>query len=165
MPRPNSGMAQHHAPMKNDEWLTPPSMIKSLGEFDLDPCSPVVRPWETAKKHYTINDNGLLQEWEGRVWLNPPYGKYTLEWMNKMALHNNGIALIFAKTDTGVWHDIVFRHASAILFLRGRIKFYTTSGEEAKFNGGAPSALIAFNEDNAIALATSGIIGKIIPLE
>jgi hypothetical protein len=37
-----------------DEWLTPPEIIKSLGEFDLDPCSPINRPWDTAKNHYTI---------------------------------------------------------------------------------------------------------------
>ena len=37
----------------NDEWLTPPDIIKALGEFDLDPSSPINRPWETAKKHYT----------------------------------------------------------------------------------------------------------------
>ena len=40
----------------NDTWLTPPSIITSLGEFDLDPCSPINRPWPTAKEHYTIED-------------------------------------------------------------------------------------------------------------
>ena len=58
-----------------DEWLTPPEIVKSLGEFDLDPCSPIERPWDTAKNHFTINDNGLIQNWFGRVWCNPPYGK------------------------------------------------------------------------------------------
>ena len=58
-----------------DEWLTPPYVIESLGEFDLDPSSPINRPFETAKNYYTILDNGLAQEWEGRVWCNPPYGK------------------------------------------------------------------------------------------
>jgi hypothetical protein len=32
------------ARMKNDEWLTPPEILAKLGEFDLDPCAPVVRP-------------------------------------------------------------------------------------------------------------------------
>ncbi len=48
-----------------DEWLTPKSIIDALGEFDLDPCSPVIRPWDTARKHFTVEDNGLLQEWGG----------------------------------------------------------------------------------------------------
>ena len=59
-----------------DEWLTPPEIIKALGDFDLDPCSPINRPWNTAKNHFNINDNGLMQNWFGRVWCNPPYGKY-----------------------------------------------------------------------------------------
>jgi len=25
----------------NDEWLTPPEIVHSLGKFDLDPCSPI----------------------------------------------------------------------------------------------------------------------------
>jgi hypothetical protein len=37
---------------KHPEWLTPPEIITSLGMFDLDPCTPSVRPWDTAKKHY-----------------------------------------------------------------------------------------------------------------
>ena len=63
-------MGGHHsAAMLKDEWLTPPEILHALGEFDLDPCAPVVRPWEMATAHYTINDNGLLQPWRGRVWL------------------------------------------------------------------------------------------------
>ena len=59
-----------------DEWLTPPPILQALGEFDLDPCSPINRPWDTANNHLTINDNGLSQTWGGistRVWCNPPY--------------------------------------------------------------------------------------------
>jgi hypothetical protein len=36
------------AKMKSDEWLTPPGILKALGQFDLDPCAPVNRPWDTA---------------------------------------------------------------------------------------------------------------------
>jgi hypothetical protein len=59
------GFGHDRTTMKQD-WLTPPEIIKALGEFDLDPCSPVDRPWDTAKKHYTILDNGLRQEWGGQ---------------------------------------------------------------------------------------------------
>ena len=72
----------------------------ALGPFDLDPCSPILRPWDTAKYHYTVSDNGFIKEWFGRVWLNPPYGRGMYEWMNKLAAHGNGIGLIFARTDT-----------------------------------------------------------------
>lgn len=65
-----AGMGAHQsAVMLKDEWLTPPEIIKALGRFDLDPCAPVCRPWDTAYRHYTIHDNGLAQAWRGRVLL------------------------------------------------------------------------------------------------
>jgi hypothetical protein len=80
-----------------DVWLTPPYVIEALGEFDLDPCASVDRPWDTAKSHYTIEDDGLLQPWFGRVWCNPPYGPKLGPFLRKMAEHENGIALVFAR--------------------------------------------------------------------
>ena len=47
----------------NDEWLTPPAIIAALGPFDLDPCSPIHRPWDTAKRHFTRLDDGLSMPW------------------------------------------------------------------------------------------------------
>ncbi len=65
------GMSGHHsARADKDEWLTPPELLRALGDFDLDPCSPVNRPWPTAARHLTWQDNGLLAEWKGRVWCN-----------------------------------------------------------------------------------------------
>lgn len=61
------------AKMKNDEWLTPTYILRTIGEFDLYPCPPIVRPWDTAAQHYTVRDDGLSKPWAGRVWLNPPY--------------------------------------------------------------------------------------------
>lgn len=78
-------MGSHQsARMLKDEWLTPPDIIKGLGSFDLDPCSPVNRPWDTADRHYTIEDDGLMQPWSGRVWLNPPYGREATAWLDKL---------------------------------------------------------------------------------
>ena len=57
-------------------WLTPPEIIRSLGEFDLDPCVPDSMPWQTAKRMVTKAEDGLTVDWNGkRVWLNPPYGR------------------------------------------------------------------------------------------
>jgi hypothetical protein len=111
-----------------DEWLTPPEIIKSLGVFDLDPCSPINRPWDTAIQHYTVVDDGLMSPWFGRVWLNPPYGKYTEFFMEKAVMHNNCIALIFARTDTRWFQRLVLGKADAILFMAGRISFYRVDG-------------------------------------
>lgn len=143
----------------NDVWLTPPSIITALGEFDLDPCSPINRPWATAKKHLTIEDESLLHHWEGRVWLNPPYGKYLEKFMHKMALHRNGTALIFARTETKTFQKYVFPFAESILFIEGRLKFFNIEGVEANFNANAPSVLIGYNEFNSEMIEQSGIKG------
>lgn len=42
-----------------NEWLTPPEPLKKLGKFDLDPCSPINRPWATATHHYTTRADAL----------------------------------------------------------------------------------------------------------
>lgn len=85
---------------QKDEWLTPPEIVHALGDFDLDPCAPVRRPWSTATHHYTVLDNGLTKPWFSRVWMNPPYGRETGIWLNKLAVHGDGIALVFARTET-----------------------------------------------------------------
>lgn len=148
-----------------DEWLTPPEILHALGEFDLDPCAPVVRPWETAKMHYTVNDNGLRQRWHGRVWLNPPYGPQTGTWLHKLAAHGNGIALVFARTETKAFFDCVWDKAHAVLFLRGRLSFRNVDGSVAPFAAGAPSCLIAYGDPNVESLRGSGINGRLIVLQ
>lgn len=147
-----------------DEWLTPPHIVKSLGEFDLDPCSPINRPWPTAKQHFTIEDNGLLQEWFGRVWMNPPYGKQLVEWLNKLALHGDGIALTFARTDTNAFHNFVFAHADSIFFFKQRLRFFNVNGQPA-FGGIAPSVLIAYGGNNSEAINESGLVGEHLPVK
>lgn len=146
-----------------DEWLTPPDIIRSLGEFDLDPCSPINRPWPTAKKHYTRLDDGLLMPWNGRVWCNPPYGKETGKWLAKCSTHRNAIALVFARTETNMFFNYVWNCADAILFVRKRISFYNVDGSKGGYSG-SPSVLIAYGADNARALENAKIKGKYLSL-
>lgn len=84
--------------------------------------------------------------------------------MNKMQFHNNGIAFIFARTETQAFFDHVWYKAAAIMFLKGRVSFYTVAGKEANMTAGAPSVLIAYNNENAEILKNSGIEGKFIQL-
>jgi len=121
----NTGMTGIHShKMQKDEWLTPPEIIRSLGEFDLDPCSPHPdrRPWATAKKHYHLELDGYSQEWKGRVWLNPPYGRTVFKWIDKLADHGNGIALIFARTETKGFFSSVWNKADAVFFFEGSVR-------------------------------------------
>src|SRR5262245_51905518 len=110
-PAPARAIGGHHSARPGtEEWLTPPSLLEELGgvdSFDLDPCTPIEQPWPTAKARYTIRDNGLIQPWHGRVWLNPPYSTEALmQWLGRLAEHNQGTALIFARTET----EAFFKH-------------------------------------------------------
>lgn len=161
-----NGIGAHHRGYQgaSDEWLTPPAIIEALGAFDLDPCSPVKRPWDTAARHLTIEDDGLAKPWVGRVWLNPPYGPQIGLWLAKLAVHGDGIALLYARTETDAFFETVWSKATAVLFLRGRLHFHYLSGERASANCGGPSVLVAYGSANAIALAKAGIGGVFLEL-
>jgi hypothetical protein len=126
-----------------NEWLTPLYIINDLGPFDLDPCSPIIRPWNTAKNHYNIIDDGLQKSWKGLVFCNPPYGTEINLWLKKGVEHNNCIFLIFARLDTKFFHELVFKNAISIFFIKGRLKFHDVNGN-LKGTAGAASCLIAF---------------------
>lgn len=156
-------MGNHQsARMLKDEWLTPPDILSELGRFDLDPCAPVTRPWDTADHHYTIADDGLSLPWFGRVWCNPPYGLEAAQWLDKLAEHGNGVALIFARTETQMFFDHVWGKADALLFFKGRLYFHHVDGTRAKANSGAPSVLVAYGKDNATMLRSCGIAGQFV---
>lgn len=159
------GIGGHHsANSRSDEWITPPEIIAALGEFDLDPCAAINQPWKTAKTQWTIEDDGFFKTWFGRVWLNPPYGKSTPAWLNRMATHGNGIVLVFARTETRMFFDYVWNKADAILFIKSRLNFYRVDGTRSHSTAGAPSVLIAYGKHNTKALRNSNIAGKYISL-
>jgi hypothetical protein len=150
--------------INNEEWLTPPEIIKSLGTFDLDPCAPIGRPWDTALRHYTLENDGLNFNWPGRIWLNPPYGKETFKWINRLAEHGNGIALIFARTETVGFHEEIWNKADAIFFFKGRLHFYYIDGRKGDA-ANAPSCLVAYGKDNIESIKKSGLNGKLVILK
>lgn len=147
-----------------DEWYTPLYIVESLGKFDLDPCAPISPLWQTAKIMYNKNDDGLQKEWFGRVWLNPPYSRPLIEqFIKRMSEHNNGIALLFNRCDNKMFHDIIFKKAVSIFFLKNRIKFFRPNG----FQGGNPgcgSILIAFGKNNDDILRNCPLEGKYVKL-
>ena len=146
-----------------NDWLTPPELLAKLGEFDLDPCASQYQPWKTAKKQYTVLDDGLTQPWNGMVYCNPPYGKFAAEWIIRMSQHGNGIALVFARTDTALYHAHIFPTATSILFLKGRLSFHTPGGGKSG-TAGSPSILIAWGEEATERLKICGIEGRLVRL-
>lgn len=165
-----AGIGGHHSPKsKTNEWLTPPYILEALGgsaSFDLDPCAPSHQPWPTARKVYTIKDNGLLQPWAGRVWLNPPYSTELIaQFLARMSEHDRGTALVFARTETDAFFRYIWECAHAVLFLRGRLNFHRADGVRAAKNSGAPSILAAYGAQDADRLAFCGLAGRFVPLK
>lgn len=158
-----NGIGGHHTRDADtkDEWLTPPELLDKLGAFDLDPCSPINRTWPTAAHHLTIIDDGLRHPWQGRVWLNPPYGDQTGRWLERLRAHGDGIALVFARTETA-WFFAHAWDADALLFLDQRLNFHHVDGTRSSFNSGAPSVLLAYGSHNVTALADAGITGALV---
>ena len=144
------------------EWYTPSWIFDTLGiRFDLDPASPMQGPvpWIPADRFYTERDDGLVQPWEGEVWLNPPYGRLTGPFLARMHAHRQGVALVFSRTDNSWFHEYI-AHADMILFLQGRIKFIDGSGKIGP-SPGAGSLLAAWGSRSVAALRSAPIKGTL----
>ena len=149
---------------RNDRWLTPSHIVEALGEFDLDPCG--APDHVLAKQTYLLEngDDGLVDPWAGRVWLNPPYGRHQRPWIERLVEHGEGTALLPVATGTKLWQDVVWPNATAIHFYRHRIEFLRRKG----FDGGEKmvspqaSAIIAIGDKDAEALVRSDLPGFVV---
>lgn len=125
-------------------WPTPDSLFDKLDAefgFTLDVCC---LP-ENAKctKYFTPDDDGLLQNWYGKVWCNPPYGNRIGDWVEKAFREaHNGVTTVMllpVRTDTRWFHSWVIGKAE-IRFLKGRLKF-----GNAENSAPFPSMVIIYN--------------------
>lgn len=138
-----NGFNKVHFSSQTVEWPTPQGLFDEFHQefgFTLDPCC----THENAKceKHFTMEENGLEQDWDGDVvFMNPPYGREIVHWMRKAYESSlNGatvVCLVPARTDTKWFHKYAMK--GEIRILKGRIKFdgHTNS---APF----PSAMVIF---------------------
>lgn len=111
----------------SNTYLTDPELIKLLGPFDTDPCTPEVMPWKTASMMYTEKDDGLSKEWKGRVFMNPPYRKVET-WAEKFCLCGQGIALLNGRATETKATQMIMTEAHSIWFPKGRLSFFKEDG-------------------------------------
>lgn len=101
-----------------------------LGGIDLDPAShAMANKVVCASRFFTIADDGLRQEWAGRVWLNPPFSAWA-QWVPKVINEwRSGripqmCVLAAMRTLTAQYFNPLLRECDCICIIRGRIKFW-----------------------------------------
>lgn len=139
-------------------WHTPPSLFHAIervvGTFDLDPCAPDDGAGPVvARMKFCAAEDGLIREWWGKVFMNPPYGPTIRLWTEKAkSAAGTGcqvVGLLPARTDTLWWHRDVMGIAN-IIFLKGRLAF-----GDGKKPAPFPSALVLWGFDESVALAVA----------
>jgi phage N-6-adenine-methyltransferase len=134
-----------HFSSATDEWATPQSLFDELsavfGGFTLDPCATPQNA--KCRNFFTRHQDGLAQRWDGKVFMNPPYGRDIGRWVKKAYEESLDGALVVcllpARTDTRWWHD--YAKHGYVYFLRGRLRFGTALNS-APF----PSAIVTFGK-------------------
>ena len=128
-----------------DDYYTPKWLFEKLDtKFDLDVAAPKGGiEWIPALAHYSIEDDGLVQPWIGRVWMNPPYSNPT-PWIEKFITHGNGIALIQTSKSNAfirMWNEM-----DGVMYLPRNIMFeHRDHGKKGIF---MPVALFMMGQEN-----------------
>ena len=141
-----------HASSNKDDWETPQALFEKLHNrynFTID----VAATDENAKldNYFTVKEDALQQDWKGRAFCNPPYGREIRHWVKKayeesLKPHNElVVVLIPSRTDTAYWHDYIFGKATNIDFLKGRLKFEVNG--VAKDPAPFPNAIILYAKE------------------
>ena len=140
---------------ESDEQYTPKWIFDALNvQFDLDVCAPQGGVnYIPAKKHYLLTDDSLSQNWEGFVWMNPPFSEGKI-WHNKFLLHRNGICL--APMSKSQWFYDVWNNSDISIAMPTPVfKFQKPNG---KFNSiFMPVVSYAIGVQGCMALANSNI--------
>jgi phage N-6-adenine-methyltransferase len=115
---------------KTDMWATPQGFFDKLNDefgFETDVCATPENA--KCKRYFTQEENGLKQEWSGRCWMNPPYGRGIGEWIKKAyeSAKRGGlvVCLLPARTDTA-WGTITVITSERDTGHTGRFKFGTS---------------------------------------
>lgn len=125
----------------NNEWYTPPIFIEAaratMGSIDLDPASCAIANKNVqADKYFTEEDNGLIKQWHGNIWLNPPYAQPLISQFCEAVAYKyesgeiqQACALVNNGTETK-WGQRLLSVANAACFPSSRICFIRPNGSK-----------------------------------
>ena len=92
-------------------------------------------PNVSAARHYTAQDNGLVQPWVGRVFINPPFGPGVERWFSKLYQERlvgrttEAIVLWKSAIETAAWKTLT-EISCRVCFPSARIRFIGPSGDD-----------------------------------
>lgn len=161
-------MTVHEAPVgATVEWYTPPGLFLMLMRgcadpwFDLDPAAaPEGATFVPARAFYRREDDGLSRDWFGHVWLNPPYGRQGVRFVDRMIAHDDGLLLLPSRTETAVYQRALAA-ADAVCLLRDRLWFRRADGHTGRSSFG--STIFAFGSW-AVARLVAADLGWVSPV-
>jgi site-specific DNA-methyltransferase (adenine-specific) len=151
------------------DYVTPKWLFEKVncqyGQFDLDAAASVTNAMVDA--YYTAEDNALEQPWEGKVWVNPPYGRGLEQWVEKALMESaEGRARLVAmllpvRTDTKWFAELMGDRRVHIYFITGRLTF---EGQPAPAPFASMLVLIAPGKRGEIFLgrAKVGLFGDVV---
>lgn len=124
----------------SNEQYTPPEVLEAvqrvLGKIELDPCSNTGEPNVPAARHFTIEDNGLEQDWRAStLFLNPPFSEKA-PWVEKLIEeHQAGhvgeaIVLLTASTSAEWWRKLTDA-SPVVCFTSKRVAFINPENESS----------------------------------
>ncbi len=123
----------HERKGESNEWYTPKYIFDALNTvFDIDVAAPKDRTYLHVPANHFITENGL-GEWNGYVWMNPPFGdmKTKFQWIDRFILNGNGIILMPDRSPAPWWQYLAER-TEAVILLKGKVKFIRQDGTIGK---------------------------------
>lgn len=163
-----------HTSLRED-YYTPAEHIAcvraAMDGIDLDPASsPLANKTVGARHIFTRAENGLVQPWEGRVFMNPPYGDEAPRWVAKLLMEfhagriEQAIALLRVGAASGVsWFPPLWEFP--LCFLPQRIKFVDPLGGPSSPDHGSVFVALGI-EPERFAAAFLPLGGRVfVPLE
>lgn len=170
---PAKAMKRAHAMYNTgeNEWYTPADLVecarKLLGTIDLDPASSALANQTVrANTWYGVEEDGLAQRWQGRVWMNPPYARGLIDRFVErlMQCHLSGdvpeaLILVNNATDTRWFHHLQSAPHRHTLALSYRVKFVSPEGRDPNaMQGQVVVYLGSRRAEFALAFASHGVV-------
>lgn len=156
----------------NNEWYTPADIIEAarqaMGGIDCDPAScELANVTVKASVYYTAEQDGLTQQWNGSVWMNPPYAQpHCADFCAKLVEEvdsqrvQQACVLVNNATETQ-WFQMLLSYADAVCFPRGRVRFIDADGKQT----GAPlqgQAILYLGDNVSAFIAAFNSFGPLL---